>query len=152
MLIQINKSPFEVYCDDSLKRERPDELHEALGDSPVTPQQFADLMTAVLRTNQIPVPPQTLDAVTVQSAAAARYNDPKAVFVLGVNDGQFPAEIQEGGFFTEQERAENVNIGISMMKGNTVLHEAVDNVLSTMTADDFNEMMAYAISIQPLSE
>ena len=82
-----------------------DALHEALGDSPVTPQQFADLMTAVLRTNQIPVPPQTLDAVTVQSAAAARYNDPKAVFVLGVNDGQFPAEIQEGGFFTEQERA-----------------------------------------------
>lgn len=82
-----------------------DALHDALTDIPLNPQQLSDLMTAVLRTNQIPVPPQTLDAVTVQSAAAARYDEPKAVFVLGVNDGQFPADIQQGGFFTEQERA-----------------------------------------------
>ena len=45
-----------------------------------------------------------------------------------------------------------MNIGISMMKGNTVLKEAIDAVLSTMTADDFNELMAKAIEIQPLSE
>ena len=38
------------------------------------------------------------------------------------------------------------------MKGNTVLKEAIDKVLSTMTVEDFNEKMAYAISIQPLSE
>ena len=82
-----------------------DALHEALTDTPLTPQQLAELMTAVLRSNQIPVPPQTLDAVTVQSAAAARYHEPKVVFVLGVNDGLFPADIQQGGFFTEQERA-----------------------------------------------
>ena len=59
----------------------------------------------------------------------------------------------EGDFqFTEKERAENVNIGISMMKGNTVLREAIDSVLSTMTVEDFNSLMAYAIEIQPLSE
>ena len=59
----------------------------------------------------------------------------------------------EGDFqFSEQVRAENVNIGISLTKGNTVLKEAIDGVLSTMTVEDFNEMMAYAISIQPLSE
>ena len=37
-------------------------------------------------------------------------------------------------------------------KGNTVLCDAINNVLSGMTADDFNDLMAYAISIQPLSE
>lgn len=59
----------------------------------------------------------------------------------------------EGDFqFSEQVRAENVNIGVSLMKGNTVLKEAIDGVLSTMTADDFNSLMAEAISIQPLSE
>ena len=45
-----------------------------------------------------------------------------------------------------------MNIGVSMMKGNTVLKEAVDAVLSTMTVDDFNALMAKAIEIQPLSE
>ena len=45
---------------------------------------------------------------------------------------------------------EDVNIGISIMKGNTVLLEALDSVLSTMTADDFNAMMADATAIQPI--
>ena len=45
---------------------------------------------------------------------------------------------------------EDVNIGISVMKGNTVLKEALDSVLSGMTADDFNAMMADATAIQPI--
>ena len=45
---------------------------------------------------------------------------------------------------------EDINIGISLMKGNTVLKEALDSVLSTMTADDFNAMMADAIAVQPI--
>ena len=47
---------------------------------------------------------------------------------------------------------EDVNIGISIMKGNTVLLEALNGVLSGMTADDFNSLMAEAIAVQPLSE
>ncbi|NCB50890.1 MAG: transporter substrate-binding domain-containing protein [Clostridia bacterium] len=46
----------------------------------------------------------------------------------------------------------DVNIGISLMKGNTVLKDALDSVLSTMTVDDFNALMAEAIAVQPLSE
>lgn len=81
-----------------------DAMHEALGDAVVTFSQLAELLTAVLRQNQIAVPPQTLDAVTVQTAAAARYDAPKIVFVAGVIEGEFPAKIQSGGLFTEQER------------------------------------------------
>ena len=82
------------------------------------------------------------DMPTAQGAVAA-YPD-MAILDFSGTDGDFQ--------FTEEERAENVNIGVSMMKGNTVLREAIDSVLSEMTADDFNELMAYAISIQPLSE
>ena len=49
-------------------------------------------------------------------------------------------------------RAENVNIGVSVMKGNTALKEKIDAVLSTMTVEDFNSIMEQAIAIQPLSE
>ena len=45
---------------------------------------------------------------------------------------------------------EDVNIGISMMKGNTELKEAMDSVLSKMTADDFNALMAQAVAVQPI--
>ena len=46
----------------------------------------------------------------------------------------------------------DVDIGVSVMKGNTYLKDALNSVLSTMTADDFNNMMAQAIQIQPVSE
>ena len=47
---------------------------------------------------------------------------------------------------------EDINIGISMKKGNTALQSAINEVLSTMTADDYNAMMDEAISVQPLSD
>ena len=47
---------------------------------------------------------------------------------------------------------EEINIGISVMKGNTVLVDAINSYLSDKTADDFNALMQEAIKIQPLSE
>lgn len=59
----------------------------------------------------------------------------------------------DGDFeFTEQEREEAVNIGISVKKGNTELKDAINAVLDTMTTDDFNELMDYAISIAPTED
>ncbi len=47
---------------------------------------------------------------------------------------------------------EEINIGISVRKGNTFLKDAIDSYLKDKTADDFNALMAEAIKIQPLSE
>ena len=82
------------------------------------------------------------DMPTAQGAIAA-YPDLKILDFSGT-DGDFQ--------FDEEVRAENVNIGVSVMKGNTVLKEKIDAVLSTMTVEDFNSIMEQAIAIQPLSE
>ena len=42
-----------------------------------------------------------------------------------------------------------INIGISVVKGNDFLKNAMDEVLNTMTVDDFNSLMDEAISVQP---
>lgn len=47
---------------------------------------------------------------------------------------------------------EDINIGISLKKGNTELKEKLDSVLSTMTEEDYTELMDQAISVQPLSK
>lgn len=47
---------------------------------------------------------------------------------------------------------EEINIGVSVRKGNTFLKDAIDSYLKDKTADDFNALMAEAIKIQPLSE
>ena len=77
--------------------------------------------------------------------AAGRRTTTSSILNFSGTDGDFQ-------FASEAERAENVNIGISVRKGNTVLKDAIDSVLSTMTADDFNTLMDEAISIQPLTE
>ena len=56
-----------------------------------------------------------------------------------------------GGDDDFQVSDEDINIGISMKKGNTELKEAIDSVLSQMTKDDFSAMMDEAISVQPLA-
>ena len=82
------------------------------------------------------------DMPTAQGAVAA-YPDMTILDFSGT-DGDFQ--------FSDEVRAENVNIGVSVMKGNTELKDKIDAVLSTITADDMNELMAQAIAIQPLSE
>lgn len=82
------------------------------------------------------------DMPTAQGAVAA-YPD-MVILDFSGTDGDF--------HFSDEVRAENVNIGVSLRKGNTELKSAIDSVLSTMTADDFNSLMAQAISVQPLSE
>ncbi|MDY4180872.1 MAG: transporter substrate-binding domain-containing protein [Pseudoflavonifractor sp.] len=80
------------------------------------------------------------DMPTAMGAAAK--DDNLVILNFSGTDGDFQ-------FASEEERAENVNIGISVLKGNTALKEAIDSVLSTMTEDDFNALMDEAISIQP---
>ena len=55
-----------------------------------------------------------------------------------------------GGENDFQVTDEDINIGISLKKGNTELKEAIDSVLSKMTKEDFSKMMDEAISVQPL--
>ncbi len=73
-------------------------------------------------------------------AAVAKNDDLVILTFSGEGDFQFASEA---------ERAENVNIGISVKKGNTELRDAMDRVLSAMTEAHFNTLMDYAISIQP---
>ena len=47
---------------------------------------------------------------------------------------------------------EEVNIGISVRDGNKTLLEAMNKVLSPMTAEDFNNLMAEAVAVQPIEE
>ena len=71
--------------------------------------------------------------------AAAAYDDMVILDFTG-SDDNFVAD--EG----------DINIGISVQKGNAALKDAIDAVLADCTADDFNAMMDEAIAIQPLSE
>ena len=69
--------------------------------------------------------------------ACARYDD---LTILDFSDNaEDNFDVSEG----------DINIGISVVKGNTSLLDALNSYLSTMTADDFNALMDEAIAVQP---
>lgn len=78
------------------------------------------------------------DMPTAQGALIA-YPDLKLLDFSGTEDD---FEVSE----------EEINIGISVQKGNTALVDAMNDYLSDKTAEDFNELMQKAIEIQPLSK
>ena len=80
------------------------------------------------------------DLPTADGAVAK--NPDLVVLNFSGTDGDFQ-------FADETERAENVNIGVSVKKGNTQLKDAIDAVLSEMTVADFNALMNQDIDIQP---
>lgn len=103
-----------------------------------TAQETAPSMLMALETGAVDF--ICTDMPTAMGAAAQDDN------LVILNFSGTPGDFQ---FASEAERAENVNIGISVRKGNTVLKDAIDKVLSQMTEDDFNQLMDEAIRIQP---
>lgn len=72
-------------------------------------------------------------------AACVAYPDLKVLDFSGTDDD---FEVSE----------EEINIGISVQKGNTELLDGINSVLGEMTTEDYNTMMDEAIAVQPLSE
>lgn len=73
-------------------------------------------------------------------AACVAYPDFQLIDFEG--EGSEPFEVSD----------EDVNIGISVAKGNTELVDKLNGVLATMNETDFENMMKEAISVQPLSD
>lgn len=99
-------------------------------------QESAPAMLVALESGRVDL---VVTDMPTGTAATVAYPDLKLLDFAGTDDD---FEVSE----------EEINIGISVQKGNTELLDAMNSVLSQMTADDFNSMMDEAISVQPLSE
>lgn len=104
----------------------------------IAPAETAPAMLTQLQTKTVDF--ICTDMPTAMGAVAKDDN------LVILNFAGTPGDFQ---FASEQERTENVNIGISVLKGNQELTDAIDRALSILTEEHFNAMMDYAIAIQP---
>ena len=81
-----------------------DSICETLDENEMSFSEAAKLMKSMIGRINYSVPPQTLDAVMTASARTARLNAPKAVFIMGANDGDFPNQVTVHGLFSEPDR------------------------------------------------
>lgn len=75
------------------------------------------LLETALSTIKIGVLPKTLDCVMAGTADRFRPADLKAVFLIGVTEGVFPASPKNGGLFTDSERQTMETFGLELGEG-----------------------------------
>lgn len=102
----------------------------------LTAQETAPAMLVALESGAVDL---VVTDMPTALAATAVYGDMVLLDFTGT-EGEF--EVSE----------EEINLGISMQKGNTELLNAVNEVLAGLSVEDYEAMMADAIAVQPLSE
>lgn len=75
-------------------------------------RRYAELFHLAAGLTRLPSVPQGLDAVQIGSADHVRLQSPKAVFILGANEGVFPAYPSDGVLLTDREREQLEQTGL----------------------------------------
>ncbi len=94
-----------------------DRFAAVLGDYRMSAARLEELFTMLAQMVDLGHIPQALDAVTIGGADRIRYHRPRVVFVLGANEGVFPAYPDEGGLFSEEERQLLEEVQVSLSDG-----------------------------------
>ncbi|MCL2053543.1 MAG: PD-(D/E)XK nuclease family protein [Oscillospiraceae bacterium] len=92
-------------------------FHRILRGRDITLAEFADLFDTAASKLTLSSPPQTLDCVSFMPAHLSRLANPKAVFVIGANDGELPFAAKAEGLFSERDRLALKAAGIELSNG-----------------------------------
>ncbi len=94
-----------------------DKITVSLKNTRLGKEGISRLFELIISKAKIGVLPHTLDSVSAGTAARMRPSEIKAVFVMGICDGVFPAKPTNSSLFTENERKLMAELGIELGEG-----------------------------------
>ena len=97
-----------------LLMELLDQFHSILGDRKITRERYYYLLKEVLAKEDISEIPQTVDEVLFGTAEQVRQSSPKAVFLLGASQGDFPLIPRSSGVFSDAERRTLIELDLPL--------------------------------------
>ncbi|MBR3150033.1 MAG: PD-(D/E)XK nuclease family protein [Eubacterium sp.] len=86
-----------------------DKLAVVSEDKPITVKEYYKLFHLMISNEDLGTIPSGLDNVQIGSADRIRCDNPKVVFILGANDGEFPQAVSSAGLLTESDRVTLIN-------------------------------------------
>ena len=118
-LSEENSALWKIICD-SL-----DTLVSVLGDAPSDAESFLSQLKVVFSATDIGRIPSFVDQVTVGSADMLRLYEKKHIYLIGVNAGQFPANVSDNSYFSDRDR-KKLNVALTLQL------EQIGKVLTVM--------------------
>ncbi len=92
-------------------------IYLSAGETKMTLKSFGELLRVLLSSQKISNPPQKLQSVKVCDVSRSIISTPKVVFVIGLNDGRFPADIKKNGIFNGRDLAVLEGLGVAFETG-----------------------------------
>ena len=94
-----------------------DKMVEILGNETVSRQEFRQLLETGLSQAKVALIPPSIDQVMVGDMERSRLKDIKALFFVGVNEGNIPKSTQTGGILSELDRDFFKEQGVELAPG-----------------------------------
>lgn len=100
-----------------------DELVAICGDLPSDAEQFSRLFSMLIKQMDIGRIPATVDEVVIGSASLLRVDGARHVYLIGANDGEFPAQYEESSIFSDTDKIALETVGIVLSNGSDKRNE-----------------------------
>ena len=113
-----NKSMEKEYAQIfGIMMELLDKMAEILGDEMVSPEEFLQILETGMTQAKVALIPPSMDQVLVGDMERTRLKDVRALFFVGVNEGNIPKNTQTGGILTEMDREFFKDQGMELAPG-----------------------------------
>lgn len=124
-----------------------DELVLLFKDDKVTFEKYKELLQTGIKNSELGAIPATQDQVVLGDTERSRSRKTKVLFIIGINDGVFPAKAKEEGFLNDNDREKLLSKGFELAKSSTeLLYEEQFNIYRTFTTPEEKLFLSYASS------
>lgn len=110
-----------------------DALSAALHSKSLSAKRFYELLEIIFSGEDLGDIPVGIDQIIVGCADRSRFFEPKVIFVLGANEGVFPADSKTGGIFSTAEKRE-------LIKNDFSLEDLPENIYAEERLIAFNHL------------
>lgn len=124
-----------------------DEIVLVFGEEKTNFDKYMNLLKIGLRNTGLGKIPATQDQVVVGDVSRSRSHKVRAVFIIGINDGEFPSVYKDEGFFNDKDREYLREKGFELANGSMEnLYEENFNIYKAFTIAEEKLYLSYASS------
>lgn len=124
-----------------------DEIVLVFGEEKTNFDKYMSILKIGLKNTGLGKIPATQDQVIVGDVSRSRSHKVRAVFILGINDGEFPSIYKDEGFFNDKDREYLKAQGFDLANGSLEnLYEENFNIYKAFTISEEKLFLSYASS------
>ena len=124
-----------------------DEVVIVFGEDKITFENYMQVLKTGFGNSELGTIPMSQDQVVIGDVDRSRSHKVRAVFIIGLNDGSFPAVNKAEGFLNDSDRDTVKQYGIELAKGTLErIYEDNFNIYKALTTPEEKLFLSYASS------